>query len=109
MAQLLTNGLDKESTSAFVADSERYLADIASAVIKKRALEARVAALPEKMEDDDRDMYELVVEAVAGLEGTPLGDAAVAADKRAGRGRKVRKDKGGANKLRVVEEREPAV
>jgi hypothetical protein len=61
------------------------------ALIKERGLERKIAELREKLEDDDKENFELLFDAVAGLEGTPLGDAALDADKKAGRGRRVRR------------------
>jgi len=60
-------------------------------LIKERRLERKIIELREALEADDKDNYELLVEAVSGLEGTPLGDAAVERDKREGRGKRVRK------------------
>jgi Arc/MetJ-type ribon-helix-helix transcriptional regulator len=59
--------------------------------IKERGLEQKILNLRNSMEEDDHENYILLVEAVAGLEGTPLGDAAVEADRAAGRGRRVKK------------------
>jgi hypothetical protein len=60
-------------------------------LIKERGLERRIIELREALEADDKDNYELLVDAVAGMEGTPLGDAAVEMNRREGRGRRVRK------------------
>ena len=53
-------------------------------LIKERGLEQKILELRAALEQDDNANYELLVEAVSGLEGTPLGDAAVQADKAAG-------------------------
>jgi uncharacterized protein (UPF0335 family) len=65
-------------------------------LIKERGLEQKIIELREAMEADDNANYELLVEAISGLEGTPLGDAAVAADRAAGRGKRVRKQPTGS-------------
>ena|SRR5215467_10686723 len=66
------------------------------AVIDERRLEAKILALREKLEEDDAENYELLVDAIAGMEGTPLGDAAIVMNRREGRGKRVRKAQGAA-------------
>jgi hypothetical protein len=58
-------------------------------LIKERGLERKIIELREALEADDKDNFILLVDAVKGLEGTPLGEATVDADRKAGRGRRV--------------------
>jgi len=84
-----TNGLDRDAATSFVDQIERHMSDLLS---ERGSYMARCRGIREAITgvyDDAK--YELLVEAVSGLEGTPLGDAAVERDKREGRGKRVRK------------------
>jgi hypothetical protein len=114
-----TNGLDKDTSTAFLERIERFNVDLHSeksaymlrckpihaairqvldeakeAGIRKKAMQTevkkrehlrKIVKLENKLEDDDRANYELLDDAIPGLDDLPLGIVALEKDRRAGR------------------------